>query len=308
MKATRHLLDEAPGDAAELLGSGSLFSSHAFLNLWQSIKGRPILFVVSESDLTVGCLPGIEFGSGPLKRFQAMPDGLYATPIVSQPYVEQKEVIHELMLQAIAGAGYVKAHVCDFYGRFPNHERYSSAEFVITVVAISGDDWIPADRKIRGEIRRAEREGISIRPFDCNRDFKKFVDLMQRVESRHGRSPKYPPEFYDALAQLATYDERVDWVWCEHDGKPAASHIYLIDGDLMLGWQAFFDEEFSFLKPSQYMLFETVRRWAAKGVKRLNLGVSPTSEPTVEAYKRKWGGEPYHYSHLVHSSLLGRIL
>jgi hypothetical protein len=308
MIARRYTLDQAPSGAIELLDSGSLFSSPAFLNLWQSIKGRPILFAISETDSTVACLPGVEFGSGLLKRFQAMPDGLYATPLVAQPYLEQKDAICQLMLQAVADGGYVKAHVCDFHNRFPGQERFASAEAVTTVIDISGNDWAPTDRKIRGEIRKAEREGIGIRRFDHKRDFNKFIDLMHRVEKRHGRAPKYPPEFYDALAHLAAHDERVDWVWCEHEGQPAASHIYLVDGDLILGWQAFFDEEFSFLKPSQYILSKTVRSWAAKGVKRLNLGVSPTSEPTVEAYKRKWGGGPYHYCHLVYRSLLGRVL
>lgn len=308
MIAKRYLFDEAPRDAISLLQPNSLFGSISFMNLWRSVKGTPVLFALSEGEAQIGCLPGIEFGARPLRRFQAMPDGLYATPTVTPLYIDRADEVYAELIQAVAASGYIKAHVCDFHGRFTDHSGFKVSEFVTTVLDIENESWEPSDVKIRKEIRKAEREGINTRPFDYDRDFGRFIDLMRRVEKRHGRAPKYPPAFYDALAQLANDEERVDWVWCEHDGKAAASHIYLIEDDLILGWQAFFDEEFSFLKPSQFMLFETVQSWAGKGIKRLNLGVSPTNEPTVEAYKRKWGGAPYHYHHLIHSSLIGRLL
>ncbi len=135
-----------------------------------------------------------------------------------------------------------------------------------TLVDISDPEWVPPDEKLRSEIRKAEREGITMEPFEWGRHHEHFLRLMEATERRHGNPPRYPPEFFRRLADLAGRDDRVHWVWCEHEGKPACSHIYILEGGMLQVWQIYFDKAFSFLKPNQYISFAMCRRMAARGI------------------------------------------
>lgn len=103
-------------------------------------------------------------------------------------------------------------------------------------------------------------------------------------------------------------DPRVHWLWCEHQGRPACSHIYFSERNVLQGWQIAFDKSFSFLKPNQYIRFTMCRRMAARGITRLNLGATPEGADGLLYYKRRWGGRPLRYRTLVLERKLARLL
>ena len=167
---------------------------------------------------------------------------------------------------------------------------------------------MPADRKLRSKLRKAERENVKIQPFCRESHMKGFMHLMEETERRHGRKPKYSAQFYNALALLQSHDDRIIWLWCEHDGRPVVSHIRLIEGETALCWQVGSDKSLSYLKANQYMLWYLVGELKRRGVRRLNLGASPPGASGLVAYKSKWGGERYDYNCYVYKSWLGQWL
>ena len=134
------------------------------------------------------------------------------------------------------------------------------------------------------------------------------MSLMHRTETRHGRPPKYKPEFYRDLAKLAMTDERVKWLVCEHENALAASHIYLVEGEQLFYWQAFFDKEYAYLKANQFMTYSMVRELAGRGAAVLNTGATPPDAEGLSDYKRKWGGRSYAYPILERRSWIGGLL
>ncbi|MCK4462016.1 MAG: GNAT family N-acetyltransferase, partial [candidate division Zixibacteria bacterium] len=162
--------------------------------------------------------------------------------------------------------------------------------------------------KLQSEIRKAERAGAKIERLDAVAHMESFLQLMQATEQRHGRRPRYPPQFFSALAELAAEDDRVVWYWCEHEGRPVVSHITFIEGDTALHWQVYYDKAFSFLKANQFMLWQLIGELRPRGVHRLSLGASPPGASGLIDYKAKWGGEEYAYNCYVHKSGLGRFL
>ena len=110
------------------------------------------------------------------------------------------------------------------------------------------------------------------------------------------------------MAKLAMADTRIIWPVCEHEGRIAASHIYLVENDMVLYWQAFFDKEAASLKANQFMTWSTARECRRVGTKRLNLGASPPEAESLTDYKSKWGGETFKYNCYQRRSLLGRVL
>ena len=294
-------------DVAPLIGN-SFFGSPGFANLWRTLGGKPVYWLVEQGGQILAVLPGVEFGIKPLKRFYAMPAGCYArlfhSPIDS---VDENEVANRFV-KALLEAGYMKLYVYDYYGCFQAPPRLEVLQCQTTLVDISVSGWEPPDRKIRSEIRKATRERILIEQFSPDKHLSRFLSLMESTERRHGHRPKYPPAFFKELARLTEDDHRVHWLWCEHDGKAAASQIYFIENDMVIGWQAYYDKAFSFLKPNQYMLFATARKLALQGVRRLSLGASPDDALGLIRYKEKWGGKPYSYNRYFHKSVLGKLV
>jgi hypothetical protein len=255
-----------------------------------------------------GVLPGVELRRGPFVSFLAMPDGCYSGAFIDPALSAEGERIGDTLLGALARHRYALRYIFDFYGTLPHHPRFRVERCETTLVSITGPDWEPTDPKLRSQIRKAEREGISMEPFSWERHHKKFLRLMEATERRHGNPPRYPPAFFHALADLAGRDERVQWVWSEHEGRPACSHIYFVEGKVLQGWQIYFDKAFSFLKPNQYIRYAMMQRMAGRGITTLNLGATPPDAAGLAYYKRRWGGRQVTFPALSRVSAVGRLV
>jgi hypothetical protein len=307
MQVRKHVISELPTEITTWLNSQTLLGSTDFATLWETLSGKSAYWSCYDGDLCIGLLPSVQFGRGRLARLQAMPDGLYAGVHFIKPECDQQQIVR-MILNAIAEAGYARVHINDYYRQCVDYAGFDVQDGRTNLVNVDTEEWWPPDKKLQSEIRKTQREEVVTRDFALETDFHRFVDLMRHTEKRHGRKPKYPPGFYHALARLATQDARVRWLVCDCDGQLAASHIYLVESDQMLHWQAFFDKKYSRLKPNQAIMFAVVREMKSRGIQVLNLGATPEDASTLLDYKEKWGGETYCYPCLVRKSWLGRLL
>ncbi len=299
---------ELQSSTAAWIDRNSLFGSEPFMRLWETGGGRPVYWTVSHDDRPVAILPGVEFGQGFMTRFQAMPDGLYAPLLFPHGQPDNPSELATTILTELAGHGYARMYVNDYFGSFGSSDQVEARPGATLIVKVDTSDWEPPDKKLRSEIRKAEREGAKVEPFSLSRHFDQFLVLMRQTEQRHGRRPKYSDAFYRELGKLAMTDSRVLWLVCEHEGELAASHIYLTERDLTLNWQVFFDKRFSFLKANQMMTFRVGGQIARQGIATLNLGATPTDASALDDYKQKWGGRRFEYSCLERSVWWSRWL
>jgi hypothetical protein len=307
MKIERLELSQLPEATALELHEHTLYSSPRFAELWSSMGGTGVCWLLSERGKVTASLTGIEFRFRPFTRFQAMPDGLYAGYSSQDSDGDERKANLQALLDRLLSHGYAKLFVTDFRNEFGNISGFERRDCCTIGVDISEPGWQPPDPSIRSEIRKAEREEVRIENLDTARHLPGFLELMRGTEERHKRSPKYSDRFYRDLAELARFDPRVQWVVVEHKRNVAASHIYLVDRDSALYWQSFFDKKYSFLKPNQYMLYRMAGRLAAQGVKTLNLGGSPESAEGLRNFKEKWGGVELPYPTYTHNSWAGRL-
>jgi hypothetical protein len=306
MQVRCHPAEELSTPLVSTLQSQTLLGSVPFASLWNSLGGEAVYWALYDADRPVALLPSVRFGSGRLARLQAMPDGLYARLILLDPTCNPSNA-GRLILDAIKAKSYARTFVNDFFGQFPDAADFDKTIHCTTIVPLTNNTWQPPDKKLQSEIRKAQREDVPIDTFDPNRHFDAFLDLMRRTEKRHGRKPKYPPAFFEALSNLVGREERIRWLVCEQQGRLAASHIYFVEGDMLLNWQVYFDKEYSPLKPNQLITYSIACEMASRGVARLNLGASPDDADTLAAYKDKWGGEDYHYPIWSRRTWLGRL-
>lgn len=308
MKVTRLTADQIDEDVLESLTGDSLLQSKPFASLWECTAGKVIFWAAWQDSEIVALLPGVEFGMRPMRRFQAMPDGLGGGILMRSQNTTLHDQATGAILKAVAEAGYLKVYITDFDNRLKLPSDYSLLPCSTTLVDISDADWMPPDRKLQSELRKAEREQVIIQPFRPESHLKDFTILMEATERRHERKPKHTARFFEALAKLDATDDRIIWLWCEQDGHPVVSHICLVDGKTALHWQVCYDKAYSFLKANQYMLLQLISRLKKLGVTHLNLGASPPDAEGLIEYKSKWGGERYEYNCYVYKSWLGRWL
>jgi hypothetical protein len=307
MKARRIPRDDLGADMATALSRHSIYSAPETAALWHSMGGHDVYWIVEDSNEACAVLTGVEFGRGPIARFQAMPDGLPGGVYYPDGARPGDRTVDESLFKAIRNHGYAKVFFTDFGCAHTPPDNYGSVDCKTDMLDLDAEDWAPADKKLRSEIRKAEREGVTAEPFVADRDFEPFIRLMESTERRHGRAPKYSSDFYKALAALCERDDRIWWRVVNHEGRMAASHIYVLDGTIALYWQAFLDKEMSYLKANQYMLYSTAQAMRERGVLALNLGQSPPEADGLSAFKGKWGAQPYCYPMYTSQSLLGRL-
>jgi hypothetical protein len=291
---------------AQKLTQATFIGSVDFAQVWRAIGGRDVYWLVEVNDRTVAAMAAVEFGGRVTRRMQCMPDGLYARPVLLER-IDNANAVRSQLLDKLGKAAYVRVIVNDFEGSFGEAPGFRAQDCETSLIDISAPDWQPPDKKLQSEIRKAEREGVTVEEFSLNRHMDMFLELMRHTESRHGRSPRYTDGFYRELARLAARDMRVRWRVVEYEGELAASHIYFVERDMLLHWQASYDKRFSHLKPNQLIMYTTARELARKGVRTLNLGSSPPEADGLVEYKEKWGGSTRRYRSLNRQSILGRM-
>ena len=287
------------------LAADSWFASAGFADLWRTVGGTPVAWVVEQDGRNVGVMPGVEFGHGPLAVFCSMPDGCYGGLLLEPEAEEGRDAIATALFEALAARRYRRAHVFDFYRTLPRHPGFDARPCEATLVEL-GADWMPADHKLVAQSRKATREGIRVETFDWARHGEGFLKLVDLTAARHGVDPRYPAVFFQALAELAVRDPRVIWRWCEHEGAPAASHIYVRERGMLLAWHSYFDRRFSFLKPNPHIRLALCRTLAPTGLV-MNLGSTPSTAPGLAAYKARWGGRRVTYPRYERSGFPGLL-
>jgi hypothetical protein len=289
------------------LSSDSLFLSPEFGDLWRTMNGRPVHWVVSYNDKKVALLPGVEFGSGPLTRFQSMPEGCYGSLLIDQHFVDRTEKLVEDLIGRLIKK-YSKLFIFDFFNTFTADERLNSETAETIVVDISGGNWEPPDKKERWAVRKAERDGLALCEFDKARHLDWFMKLMSDAERRHDRKPRYTRAFFEALAELSVTDNRVRWVVCESESELIASHIYFVERKMLFYWQSYCDQKGMELRANDFILGNLAMQSSAQGLELLNLGSSPVDADGLKQFKLKWGGRVHAYPICTYRSRLGKLL
>jgi len=292
----RRILADVPVSDWDRLAGDGFLASRGFLDLWRTMGGRPVTWVVEDAGHAAAMLPGVEYGFGPWRRFAALPDGCYGGVRVDPALACEERRFARALLDAIVRHGYAKACVFDFHRRLTPGRGYEEHVEATRWIDIGDPEWRPADPKLRSQIRKAMREGIVIEPFDWDRHAAGFMALVTANARRRGQRPRHPAAFYRALAHLAAGDRRIRWYHCERDGRPVASHIYFATDNTLQAWQSYFDRAFSFLKPNPYIREAACREAVRAGVRWLNLGATPVGATGLAYYKSRWGGSELRYS------------
>ncbi len=290
------------------LASDSFFASAGFLSLWTAHGGRPGAWVAEEGGRPFAMLPGVEYGAGAIARFASVPDDCYGGLRLDPAAEGDRAAVAAALAGGIRGRHYAKVWIFDFHRTLPAAPAgFATVAAETRLVDISAPDWAPPDRALLAQVRHAERAGLRIERFDWDRHAGGFLALARLTAAQQARRLRHAQAFYRALAALAERDDRVVWRWCEHGGRPVASHIYFVERGVLQAWQSHHDRRFAALHPNPYIRFALCRELAGRGIGRLNIGATPAGAAGLAAYKARWGGTLVRYPSYVRLGPLGRL-
>lgn len=148
--------------------------------------------------------------------------------------------------------------------------------------------WQALDRKLRNQVRKAERSGLTVIIGGAG-----DVDGFYHVFSRNMRdlgTPVYPKRFFNEM--LRTFPEQARVFTVMHRGQPVASAVTQVFRGTFEVPSASSLREFRTMCPNILLYWEMVRFAVSAGQTSFDFGRSTPGDGTF-LFKQQWGGQPH---------------
>lgn len=151
------------------------------------------------------------------------------------------------------------------------------------------DLWAGLSGSARQNIRKAGRNGVTVREGDSLEDVRLFHRMHRHLRKEKYRLLAQPVAFFDNLHALFSPSRRLTVLLAEKDGVPLAG-IFFIEwnGTLYYKFNASLDPA---LCPNDLLAWEGIRLGRRRGLARLDFGLSDIAQPGLVRYKRKYATE-----------------
>jgi serine/alanine adding enzyme len=184
--------------------------------------------------------------------------------------------------------------------QFPSiPERNHKVGMQLALASTSTAAWNALDRKVRNQVRKAEKSGLVTRSGGPEL-FDRFYNVFAR-NMRDLGTPVYPRSFFEGA--LATFPAATQVVIVEHGDSVVAAGISLRDRDrLTVPWASSL-REYRALCPNNLLYWRMIEHAIASEIPIFDFGRSTPGDGTYQ-FKAQWGAQPtpIHWEYV----LLGR--
>jgi serine/alanine adding enzyme len=252
--------------------------------------GHDCVYLAAERDgAVVGVLPLVRYRSVLFGRFLvSLPYFNYAGVLVDDPAVAGALLERATTLAREHGARHVELrHRERQFTDLP--ARQNKLGFARGLPATADELWTGLDRKIRNQVRKAQKEGLTT---DVGGDA--LIGEFYRVFAENMRdlgTPVFPHALFSEGLRQFERDMHVFVV--RHRGQAVAGGIALTMGDTVLVPWASSLRGFRNLSPNT-LLYWSMMEWASeRGLRVFDFGRSSPGGGTQQ-FKEQWGGKPRH--------------
>lgn len=256
---------------------------------WQRVFANafghePVYLIARQGVQVVGVLPLVQ-----IKSF------LFGRTLTSLPFLNYGGVMADT---PCASAALVDAATEEAVARRCDHVELRHVERQFPVLPckrhkvamrlrLSPSLWDDFDRKVRNQIRKAEKSGLVV-----ERGGAELVRDFYRVFARNMRdlgTPVYSRRLFDEV--LRTFPSRARIHVVRLDGKPVAAGItYRTDTMVQLPWASSI-RDFNAMCPNVLLYWDAIQFAQESGAEVFDMGRSTPGEGTFK-FKAQWGAEP----------------
>jgi CelD/BcsL family acetyltransferase involved in cellulose biosynthesis len=155
--------------------------------------------------------------------------------------------------------------------------------------------------QVQRNIRRAEREGVTVRRAAAETDLADVFYRLQLATRRRLGVPVQPRRFFRLLWQLLEAGHGYALL-AEADGKPVAGAVFLTQAETVVYKFGASDSGAWSLRPNHALFWHAIQESCADGYRSFDFGRSDLEDTGLREFKSGWGAEE---EELVYSVLGG---
>jgi CelD/BcsL family acetyltransferase involved in cellulose biosynthesis len=157
----------------------------------------------------------------------------------------------------------------------------------------SGSDAVfkNASTNMRRSVRRAEREGVTVRRGDGEGDLMAFYQLNLKVRRRHGMLPQ-PFSFFQAIERHLLSRGTGYILLAEIRGMPIAGVMCLRHNGTSIDKFAVSDDAYWEYRGNHLALWKSLEMECERGAHAFDLGRSDANADGLRRFKEGWGAKP----------------
>ncbi len=144
--------------------------------------------------------------------------------------------------------------------------------------------------KVRHDVRRAERFGVTIEESNAHAMASRIYGSYVTTVVGHGGITKYSEPYFAGLCVLAATNRRVRILVALVDGRYAGFLVLVLEGLDAYYLHGAVEREYRTRGVSDLLVYQAIRIAAEHGMKSFNLMSSPRGQQSLVKFKEKWGG------------------
>ena len=267
----------------------TVFHTSAWARVLSEAYGYlPTYFTFIEKDRLVGLLPFMEIRSW-----------ITGTRGVSLPFTDASVPIlpdgfgfEEAMGQVIAFAESRDWRTVEIRGRAPGMEHLpASAEYLSHDLDLTeGEESLYSRYRpnVHRNIRKAEREGISVSEDNTTEGLREFHHLNCLTRREHGLPPQ-PLRFFDHLREHLLEKGIGFLIMARHKKKPIAGALFLLHSGKAIFKYGASDRRLQAFRANNLVFRDAIRLLCRKGGRTLSFGRTDFGHEGLRQFKLSWG-------------------
>lgn len=261
----------------------------AWLEIISRSFGHDTCALAAESSAgIVGVLPLVIFRSPIFGRFLvSLPFVNYGGVLADSPAVERMLLDAATAETRRCGASHLELrHTRHVFSNLPP-KRHKVA-MTMRLAANVEDAWKQLDRKVRNQVRKAQKSGVTVQESDGSQ-LQEFYGIFAH-NMRDLGTPVYGRRFFEEV--LAAFPSNTRVFVARLDGRPvAASIVYCHNGICEVPWASSL-AQFNHLCPNVLLHWEMMAYAIREGFQTFDFGRSTPGEGTYN-FKKQWGAEAH---------------
>lgn len=292
--------DQRAWDAFVDSHDGTGYHSWAWRDVFRTAFGhRSVYLMALRGDHLEGILPLVEIRSVVFGRsLTSLPFLNYGGVVADS--VEAARSLVEAARRTAAECGCPHVELRHRARQFD--ELPCKAHKVTMLLSLGAGMWEGLDRKVRNQIRKAEKSGL-VAEYGGRERLHDFYDVFSR-NMRDLGTPVYSPELFDQV--LKRFPTRARLHVVRLHGVPIAAGLTLRTRDTVEVPWASSNRDFNHLCPNHLLYWHIIQTAVGDGCRVLDFGRSTPHEGTYK-FKEQWGAQPLqlHWEYcLLHGDTL----
>jgi CelD/BcsL family acetyltransferase involved in cellulose biosynthesis len=174
-------------------------------------------------------------------------------------------------------------------------------QHIIPIAATADETAKAFHPSAKRAIRKAEKEGISVRVANELDDVREFYRLTVLTRKKHGLLPQ-PWRFFANIHRHMIANGAGHLLLAEYEGRPIAGDMLLQFRDQMVYKFNASDPAFLHLRPNNILLWEAIKLSVVRGCSTLDLGRCDEDNEGLRRFKLLWGSEERRLRYYTHAS------